>query len=210
MALAPWAADSTVTELFDKVKEKYHLPRLDEATVAVCFVDQKPFNKGRFNWGKVRRFQQIDKLWHPDSKKYDFLIVIPADAWNRVLSGEQREALADLHLSRCSVEYEPVTEEITVRGIVKKKIVKDDWDRVEYTQEIKRDKETDEPKWKILPLDLHVFSENVQRFGVWCEELLNFKEALEDDHDTKITEITEEVKITANAASRYDDEEVVA
>jgi len=177
----PWAADSSVVEIFNNVKKKHHLPRLEEAEIAVAFVDNKPFNKGRFNWGKVRRFQPVDKLWHPDHKRYDFLIMLCSDAWNCVLSGTQREALADLHLARCSVEYEPVKEEMTVKGIVKHKIVKDEWGRIEYTQEIKRDKDTGEPKWKILPLDLHVFAENVQRYGVWCEELLNFKEALEEE-----------------------------
>jgi hypothetical protein len=183
MALAPYAADNSVVELFNKVKERHHLPRLEEAAIAVCFVDQKPFNKGRFNWGKVRRFQPVDKLWHPDDQKYDFLIVISQEAWNDVLSNSQRESLADLHLSRCSVEYEPAYEEVTGKGgKKKKKKVKDKWGQIVYTTEIKRDGETGEPKWKILPLDLCSFGDNVVRYGVWCEELLNFKEVLVEPH----------------------------
>jgi hypothetical protein len=189
MAMKPWAADSSVVKLFEDVKLQYHLPRLEEATIAVCFVDQKPFNKGRFNWGKVRRFQPVDKLWHRDDRQYDFLITLSNPAWD-ILSGQQKEALADLHLSRCTVEYEPVVEEVTVKGVVKKKIVKDEWGRIEYTQEIKRDKETGEPKWKIFPLDLHVFGDNVARYGVWCEEILSFKEALEDSVEEPKTEET--------------------
>lgn len=188
MALAPWTADKAVVDLFNEVKNKYHGTRLAEAEIAVCFVDSKPFVKGRFNWGKVRRFQAVDKLWHSDQKRYDFLIMLCSDAWNNVLGSMQREALADLHLTRCSVDYEPVEEETTVNGVVKKKIVKDDWGRIEYTQEIKRDKDTGEPKWKIEPLDLHVFSGNVQRYGVWCEELLNFKEAMDDGEDDDTNE----------------------
>lgn len=182
MALAPYAADTSVVELFNQVKDKHHLPRLEEATIAVCFVDQKPFNKGRFNWGKVRRFQPVDKLWHADDKQYDFLIVLSQDAWKTILKADQQEALADLHLCRCSVDYEPVYEEVTVKGVIKKKIIKDEWGRIEFTQEIKRDKDSGEPKWKILPLDLCVFSDNVVRYNVWCEELLNFKEALGEPH----------------------------
>lgn len=181
MAQAPTAADQFVLAAFDKVKEKSHKDRLEEATIAVAFVDQKPFNKGRLNWGKVRRFQQIDKLWHPDSKQYDFLITIPTDLWFSVLStSDQHEALADLLLTRCAVEYEPVTEEETVKGVVKKKVVKDDWGRVEYTNEIKRDKETGEPKWRVLPLDLYVFSENASRYGLWCSVLMEFKESIKE------------------------------
>jgi len=180
MALPPWAADVSVLDIFNKIKEKYHLPRLAEAEIAVCFVDQKPFNKGRFNWGKVRRFNSVDKLWHPDHKRYDFLIMIPCDAWRDVLNSEQKEAFADLCLTRCSVEYEPVVEEVTVKGMVKKKVVKDEWGRIEFTNDIKRDKETGEPKWKILPLDLHVFGDNVKRYGVWCDEILSFKEVVDD------------------------------
>lgn len=174
----PYPADASVVSLFETVKIKSHLPRLAEASVAVCFTPHKAFNKGRFNWGKVRRFRQEDKLWHPNDRQYDFLVSIPAEAWDDVLNNSQREALSDLYLSRCWVDYEPVTEEVTVKGVVKKKVVKDDWGRVEYTDHIKRDKDTDEPKWKVLPLDFFVFGNNVQRYGVWCDEILNFKKAL--------------------------------
>lgn len=180
--LPPSAADSKVIELFKEVKEKDHLPRLAEAEIAICFIDQKPFNKGNFNWGKVRRFQSVDKLWHPDHRKYDFLITLSLDAWN-ILNAGQREALADLHLTRCSVEYEPVKEEVTVKGVIKKRIVKDDWGRVEYTQDIKRDPETGEPKWKVIGLGLHVFCANVKRYGSWIEEIIDLKEALVDEEE---------------------------
>lgn len=176
--LPPWAADSSVVNLFNDIKNKSHLPRLEEAEIAVCFQDSKPFSKGRFNWGKVRRFQPVDKLWHSYDKKYDFLIILSSDAWNVILTSSQREALADLHLTRCSVDYEPVTEEVTVKGVVKKKILKDDWGRIEFTNEIKRDKETGDPKWKIHPLDLPVFADNVSRYGLWCSDLADFGDVL--------------------------------
>lgn len=178
--LPPWAADESVVKLFEDIKTKFHLPRLEEAGIAICFQDSKPFSKGRFNWGKVRRFQSVDKLWHRSDRTYDFLITLCADAWNNILTTNQREALADLHLIRCSVDYEPVKEEVTVKGVIKHKIVKDDWGRVEFTNEIKRDKETGEPKWKILPLDLPVFSDNVSRYGLWCSDLTDFGDIVQD------------------------------
>lgn len=192
--LPPWAADESVVKLFTQVKEKYHLPRLEEAEIAVCFQDSKPFKKGTFNWGKVRRFQPVDKLWHRSDRQYDFLIILSSDAWNNVLTMVQREALADLHLTRCSVDYEPVREEVTVKGIVKHKIVKDDYGRVEFTNEIKRDKETGEPKWKILTLDLPVFSGNVSRYGLWCSDLNDFGEIIQTvKTETVSTEIIQPI-----------------
>lgn len=178
-ATPPWAAGQDVVMLFEKVKNRHHLPRLAEATIAVCFADTKPFIKGRFNWGKVRRFNPLDKLWQ--GEKYDFLVVLCATAWQGVLQEDsKKEALVDLHLTRCGVEYVPVTFEEEQGGVKKKKVDKDEWGRINYTDEIKRD-EDGNPKWRVLPLDLHVFSENVQRYGVWCEELLSFKEALEEE-----------------------------
>lgn len=196
----PWAAGLDVTNLFEQVKNKHHTARLGEASIAVCFTDTKPFVKGRFNWGKVNRFQPLHRLWHPNNQKYDFLIVLSADAWTGVLKDIQREALVDLHLSRCSVEYVPIMveedEPLKKRKSKnqkepKKKVKKDEWDRIEYTDEIKRDDEGN-PVWKVLPLDLHIFAENAQRYGVWCEELLTFKNALIED-TVVLNETKEEV-----------------
>lgn len=177
-ATPPWAAGLDVVTLFEKVKKSHHHPRLEEATIAVCFADTKPFIKGRFNWGKVRRFNPLDKLFQGD--KYDFLVVLCATAWQGVLKEDfKKEALVDLHLSRCSVEYVPVTRTEEKHGVEKKIVEKDEWGRIEYTDEIKRDDEGN-PKWRVLPLDLHVFAENAARYGVWCDELLTVKEALEE------------------------------
>lgn len=189
MAILPWVAGADVLMLCDKVKNKHHITRLSEASIAWCFADSKPFVKERFNWGKVSRFQNLHRLWHANNNKYDFLVVLSATAWSGVLNDLQREALVDLHLSRCSVHYVPVMveEEPKKKGGKgrkpkegKKRVVKDEWDRIEYTDEIARDDEGN-PKWKVLPLDLHVFGENAQRYGVWCEELLTFKQALSED-----------------------------
>jgi hypothetical protein len=101
------------------------------------------------------------------------------DLWHSVLKGNQREAYLDLQLSRCGVEYLP--EEIEENG--KKKPIKDEWGRVQYTQEVKVDDEGN-PKWKVVPLDLEVFADNVRRYGLWCDDLLELKDAIIAAPDT--------------------------
>lgn len=176
MAIQPWQAGQDVLSLFNTVKEKHHHERLGMANIAVCFNDSKPFIKGRFNWGKVQKFSPLMKLWHPTHGKYDFMIMLCADAWHSILNAYQKEALVDLHLTRCSVEYMPVT---AVDDHGKKKVVKDEWGRIEYTNEMKFDDEGN-PKWKVLPLDILVFTENVLRYGPWCEDIHLFKQAVDE------------------------------
>lgn len=166
-----WTAPQEVLELADSIRTHHHLPRLEEASIAVSFSDRKPFIGGRFNWGKTSKFSPSAKIWQ--HKKYDFHISLPADTWHSLLDGNQREAWLDLHLTRCTVEYVPAT--VLENG--KKIPRKDEFGRIEYTNEIKRDDEGF-PKWKILPLDLFVFQENVSRFGCWCRDLTEFQQIL--------------------------------
>ena len=168
-----WRADKNVLELVEDVKKKHHLPRLAEARVALCFNDSKPFVKGRFNWGKVQKFSNVAKLWHAQDECYDFLINLCGEAWIGVLDNAQREAWVDLCLTRCDVEYEPVM----VEENGKKKPVKDEWGRVQYTEVMKRD-ENDIPRWKTLPLDINVYQDNVVRYGCWCPDLNDLKSAV--------------------------------
>ena len=163
-----WPASNEVLDIVLKVKEKYHHPRLQEANVALSFNDSKPFLNGRFNWGKTSKFAAAAKIWQ--AKKYDFQISLPADSWHSILNADQREAWIDLHLTRCQVDWVPVT----VEENGKKKPVKDEWGRVQLTDEMKRDADG-EPKWKLWPLDLEVFQGNVLRYGCWCEDLLDFQ-----------------------------------
>jgi hypothetical protein len=176
MGVAPWEANSDVVDLLNIVKGKHHHPRLEQATFAVCFTDTKPFIKDRFNWGKVQKFSPLARLWHPENKKYDFLFVLSGTAWSNVLSITQREALLDLHLTRCDVDYEP--EENTDPVTNKKQVVKDEWGRVQMSNNIKYD-DDGVPKWKVHPLDLNVFAENVSRYGIWCEDILTIKKAVQ-------------------------------
>ncbi len=169
---AVWQANLEVEQLVEKVRLKHHVPRLATASVAVCFTDSKPFVHGRFNWGKVNKFSTIAKLYQ--SKSYDFLITLCADAWLSILGEKQREALVDLHLERCQVDYEPLTVE--VNG--KKQPVKDEWGRVQVSDVVKTD-DDGVPKWKVYPLDLLVFQRNVMRYGCWSEDMIDFKSAID-------------------------------
>lgn len=174
MAVNPWPAGDEVMRLMTEVKVKHHDERLGDTTVAMCFDDSKPFKKGKFNWGKAMKFSPIAKLFQHKDKKVDFLIILCVDAWHEVLTGNQREALIDLHLSRFQPEYLP--NFIEENG--KKKPVKDKWGRIEYSKDVKRDEEGN-IIWKVEPLDLFVLSDNVRRYGPWCEELKNFREAIQ-------------------------------
>ena len=166
-----WSVNNDINTLINEVKEKHHHPRLAEAKIAAAFCDSKPFIGGRFNWGKTAKFSTLAKLWHPEDKKYDFLITLCADAWHGLLNAEQREALVDLRLTCCQVEYEKVMEEINGKS----KPVKDEWGRIQYTDVIKTD-EDGAPKWKVGKLDLNVFQDNVLRYGCWTQDLLDFSE----------------------------------
>lgn len=161
-----------VIELLDEVKTKHH-PHLEQAQIALCFADTKPFVKGRFNWGKTSKFSDFARIWQ--GKKYDFWIQISVDVWYSVLNDEQREALLDLHLSRCAVEYEPLTE--MVNG--KKVKIKDEFGRLKFSEDMKYDDEGN-PKWKVDPLDLEVFAQNVRRYGLWCEQFDALQEAVKE------------------------------
>lgn len=171
MAVNPWKASQDVLDLVHEVYEKHHAERLHGGLIGVCFDDSKPFVKNKLNLGKVTKFSPLAKLWQ--GTKLDFCISISMDLWHSVLTAEQREAYIDLQLSRCGVEYLP--EEIEENG--KKKVVKDEFGRVHYTNQVKLDDEGN-PKWKILPLDLEVFASNVRRYGLWQSDLLDLKDAI--------------------------------
>ena len=151
-----WKAPNEVVAILDDVKQQHHA-RLATAQIACCFDDSKPFLRNKLNLGRVTKFSPLTKLWQ--ANPYDFCLSIPMDLWHSVLKGSQRAAYLDLQLTRCTVEYKP--EEVEENG--KKKKVKDEWGRVQYTQEMKTDDEGN-PKWKVAPLDLEVFAANVRRY----------------------------------------------
>lgn len=189
MAKKPWPAAQEVITLMEQVKAKNH-PLLVDAKVAVAFIDAKPFAKNRFNFGKASKFSSLNQLWQAKDQKYVYQILLPADGWYQVLAGVQLEAWLDLHLTRFHPEMIPdmdgfEQEDVPVddeapKGKFKKKVKpkKDKFGRIIYTNDVKLDEESGEPIWRVDPLDLHIFAKNAARYGLWCEDLQNFGEAV--------------------------------
>ncbi len=167
-------APDTVQTIINDVKNFHHSPRLDEARVTAAFVDSKPFTNNRFNWGSTKKFSEFSKVWQ--ATKYDFCIVICSDIWHQILGPDQKHAFIDLHMTRMEAEFLP--EVVVENG--KKKVQKDEFGRVQYSNELKIDDDGN-PKWKVSPLDLLVFTQNVSRYGLWCEELLELNDAIIDN-----------------------------
>lgn len=132
---------------------------------------RKTIRQDRLNLGTTSKFSSFAKIWQRDV--YDFCIMLCSDLWHQICDDNQRMALLDLHLTRCQVEYVPQT---VVEG-KKKRIVKDEWGRVQYTDQMKTDDDGN-PKWYVAPLDLVVFSENGRRYGMWYEDLASLANAL--------------------------------
>src|SRR5689334_9450355 len=137
MSSKPIPAPNNVVTLLNQLKAQDHHPRLEEAHIVICFEDVKPFKKGRFNWGKVTKFSPFAKLWHPKNEKYDFQIALSADGWYQLLDEYQQKAWLELQLTRCQVEMIP--KKAKVNGKVQ--VIKDEFGRIEYTDEVKVDEE---------------------------------------------------------------------
>lgn len=176
-----WKVPQDVLDLINNVKEKFHGDRLDNASIVGCFEDSKAFVKNKINLGKVSKFSALARLWQ--NQKHDFCLVICADLWHDVLGATEREALIDLLLSRCEVERVPET--IEVNG--KKKPIKDEWGRTQYTKEVKLDDEG-KPKWKVAPLDLELFAKNVRHYGLWLDDVFALKEAIDSATNKEVDE----------------------
>ena len=169
---ATWKAPAEMIERMEAVIEKYHMPRMTNVSVALALTDAKPFSKNRLNLGTVKKFTDFHKIWQKEPA--DFCITLPMVVWQDVLQDQQREALLDIHLTRIEPVYEP--EVVIENG--KKKVIKDEFGRVKFTETIKEDKDGN-PKWQILPLDLLVTARNVRRFGLWFDDLIELKSAVD-------------------------------
>lgn len=162
MGIKPWSAPDTVKQMLESVYDKHHAERLANLKVAVMFDDSKPFLKNKMNLGKVVKVRDLDKP-HMRSP-LDFYIVACSDLWHSVLNDEQREAYIDLHLTRLVPEYIPVTVVVNK----KKKTVKDQWGRVEYTTDLKLDA-NGETIWRVNPIDLYTSAANARKYGLWLD-----------------------------------------
>ena len=165
MALV-WPAPAAVIERLQEVKGRYH-SKLDSISVVVELSDSKPFKVNRLNLGNIRKFSTANKIWQKGD--YDFCITIVGEVWQEILKGAQCDALLDLHLTR----IEPVCEPQVVIENKKRIVCKDDYGRVILTEEQKLDKNGN-PRWRIVPIDLGVLSQNVRRYGFWSDDLVEF------------------------------------
>lgn len=168
-----WKAPAKIADMMESVKELHHTPRIAPASIALALNDSKPFIKNRFNWGSVRKFSDFNKLWQ--SHRFDFSITLCMDVWEGFLNDHQRHALLDLHLTRCEPVYEPET--VIENG--KKVVIKDDFGRVKFTDIMKTDS-NGAVKWQVLPVDLIIFTQNVQRYGLWCNDLIDLGGAMKE------------------------------
>ena len=184
MAKRPTPAPDEVKARFDRIKKAHHNKRLENARIAVMFREEPAFKKGRFNWGSVKKCDPVTQALSDlsNADEYDFVIIVPEDAWEFCTRQNALDGYTDLFLTRCSVEFEPETKLVPGKGDKpgKEKPVKDDWGRIKYTDNPKYD-EDGNPKWTALPLDLHVLTDNVGRYGPWCEDFEDFSNACARD-----------------------------
>lgn len=167
MGVKPWVAPETVNKMLDSVFDKHHADRLGNLSIRLMFDESKPFTKNKMNLGKLLKVRDIDKPHM--TRKIDYYVVTSSDLWHSVLNDHQREAFIDLHLSRLHPEYLPVT----VIENKKKKVVKDEWGRIEYTTDLKLDAEGD-PIWRVAPVDIYVCAINAEKFGLWLDGMEDF------------------------------------
>ena len=169
---ATWKAPNGLYEQLMAVVEKYHRPRLDSGVnLALALTDAKAFVKNRLNLGSTKKFTDFNKIWQKEPA--DFCITLVVDVWEGVLKDGQRDALLDLHLTRIEPVYEP--EVVIENG--KKKVIKDEFGRVKFTDTIKVDKDGNQ-KWQVLPIDLLVTARNVRRYGLWFDDLIELQKAV--------------------------------
>jgi hypothetical protein len=166
MALV-WAAPLEIFQKLDEVKTNKH-PQLNDVSIVVELSDAQPFKNNRLNLGNIRRFSAANKIWQKGD--FDFCITLVGEVWQQILKEDQHDAILDLHLTR----IEPICEPQVIVENNKKITVKDDYGRIVLTETQKLDKNGN-PKWRVLPIDLGVLSQNVRRFGFWFDDLVEFQ-----------------------------------
>ena len=167
----PWPAPKAIWDMVEELKQKYHLPSLQDASIAVAMKDDKAFKKNRLNFGKVSKLGPSTTMWM--NEPHTYCITLCADVWQGILKPDQQLAMLDLHLTCCEPAYEPET---VLEGR-KKVVVKDELGRIKFTDTIKRDKDGD-IVWQVLPADIIVIGKNVRRFGLWWEDLEDFAQTV--------------------------------
>jgi hypothetical protein len=160
-------------QIMNEMIEKYHQP-LKEAKIVLYGCDKNKVN------GNMVRFADTSKasVKMKASIDADFTITLYMMPWGD-LTLEQKKACMDHELTHCGVHYEPIKEQVgsSKKGKPRFKVVKDEYGRKQYTNEIKRD-ENGVPKWKLEPHDLEEFQSVVKTWGLWQSSIKEFKDAL--------------------------------
>lgn len=162
-----WEAPDDIKKLVERVKEEHHT-HLARAGVWVLCSDTKAVRNNQLVFTQSKKCTKTEKL----STGHDFKLVVMAELWGE-LTDAQRLAAVDEALCRCGVKYVPQTVEVNGR----KEVVKDEWGRVVYTEEIDYDGEN-RPKWKINPPDAGVYYAMLMRHGKYNEEAENVARVL--------------------------------
>jgi len=184
MAIWELEQDSPAYQIARELISRYH-HHLAEAKIVLYASDKNKVKCNKVTCAEASKASSKMKA----STNADFTITLFMTPWSD-LNGDQKKACMDHELTHCGVHYEPVTEQVgTARrsGRARTKVVRDEYGRVQYTDTIKRDTETGEPKWRLYPHDLEEFRDIVQRHGIWDESIQSFKEAL-DSRDQPVAE----------------------
>lgn len=159
--------------ILSEMIEKYH-HHLKEAKIILYGCDKNKVD------GNMVRFADASKASNKmkASVDADFTITLYMMPWGD-LSIEQKKACMDHELNHCGVHYEPYKEQVgsSKRGKPRFKVVKDDYGRKQFTDEIKRD-ENGIPKWRLVPHDLEEFRDIIARWGCWDDSIQAFKDVL--------------------------------
>jgi len=174
--MAIWELDAT-SELYPMVGrlvERYH-SHLSEARITLYANDK---NRNKANKIIIAEASKASAKMKA-STNADFTLTVYMTPWSD-LTMSQKKACLDHELCHCGVHYEPVKEAVgSGRGGRQRfKVVRDEYGRIQYTNEIKRN-ENGEPKWRLLPHDLEEFRDIVARHGIWDEDIQAFKEVLD-------------------------------
>jgi hypothetical protein len=162
-----WQAPDDIRRQIETLKDEFY-PHLANASIWVLCSDGKAVRNNRVLVTTTSRCTKTEKL----SSGHDFKITILVESWS-LLPDSARTIALDEALARCGVKYVPAKVEING----KKEIVKDEWGRTIYTDEIDYDKEG-QPRWKVNPPDAGVYFTLLMRRGEYNEDVENVLRAL--------------------------------
>jgi hypothetical protein len=161
-----WEASVKIQQQVRAIADQHH-SHLHQASLWVLCSDARAIRDNHIIATQTKKCTNTERL----SSGHDFKIIIMMEIW-AMLTDEQRDKALDEALCRCGVKRVPQTMEING----KKEVVKDDYGRIVYTDEIAYDKE-DRPKWKINRPDAELYFGMIRRHADYNEEAENVQRA---------------------------------